>query len=145
MSELTSRIQSLLEEEAREALDAGWAEVVETENIAGLTLRLEPMKLQAAPLEIHFDSDQLLMCSPGRKNMLVEFFSEDPEEIELSVRALAAAVVAGTYCERLKQGTTDAEAEWPGVEGPQRVRRTLIAVPGAKDNPWREVAYEPYS
>lgn len=126
-------------------LAAGWAEVTEDESVAGLTLRLEPMKLTAASLEIHFDSDQLLVCAPGRHHMVVEFFSEDPEEIERGVRALAAAVVAGSYRERLKRGTTDVEAEWPGVEGPQRARRTVIAVPGAENNPWREVVYEPYS
>ena len=124
---------------------SGWAEVTETENVSGLTLRLEPMKLGAAPLEIHFDSDLLLVCSPGRNNMVVEFFSEDPEEIKRGVRALAAAVVAGTYSERLKEGTTDVEAEWPGAEGVQRATRTVIAVPGTADNPWREVIYEPYS
>jgi hypothetical protein len=145
MSELASQIQDLLEEEARTALDAGWAEVTETENIAGLTLRLEPMKLAAAPLEVHFDSDQLLMCSPGRKLMVVEFFSENAEEIERGVRALAAAVVAGTYRERLQEGTTDVEAEWPAAEGAQRAKRTVIAVPGTEKNPWREVLYEPYS
>ena len=145
MSELADQIHGLLEEEAREALDAGWAEVTETENIAGLTLNLEPMKLTAAPLEVHFDSDQLLMCSPGRNHMVVEFFSEDPEEIKRGVRALAAAVAAGSYRERLKQGTTDVEAEWPSVEGAQRATRMVIAVPGAENNPWREVIYEPYT
>lgn len=145
MSELAGQIRSLLEEEAREALAAGWAEVIEDEHLAGLTLRLEPIKLGAAPLEIHFDSDLLLMCSPGRNQMLVELFSEDPEEIKRGVRALAAAVVAGTYSERKKDGTTDLEAEWPSPEGVERAARTLIAVPGAEKKPWREVAYESYS
>ncbi len=134
-----------MEEQAREAVAAGWAEVTETENVAGITLRLEPMRLTAASLEIHFDSDQLLVCSPGRNHMVVEFFSEDTEEIERGVRALAAAVVAGSYRERLRRGTADVEAEWPGVDGAQRATRTVIAVPGAEKNPWREVVYEPYS
>jgi hypothetical protein len=145
MSELASQIQSLLEEEARAALEAGWAEVTETENVAGLTLRLEPIKLDAAPLEVHFDSDQLVMCSPGRNNMVVEFFSEDPEEIKRGVRALAAAVVAGGYGERKKDGTTELEAEWPSPGGVQRATRSLLAVPGAEKKPWREVGYAPYS
>lgn len=145
MSEFAGQIRSLLEVEACEAVESGWAEVSETENVAGLTLRLEPMKLTAASLEVHFDSDQLLVCAPGRNHMVVEFFSEDTREIERGVRALSAAVVAGSYRERLKRGTTDVEAEWPGVDGPQRAARRVIAVPGAENNPWREVAYEPYS
>jgi hypothetical protein len=145
MSELTRQIQALLEEHAGDALDSGWAEVTASENIAGLTLRLESMKPGTAPLEVHFDSDLLLVCSPGRHNMVVEFFSEDPEEIKRGVRALAAAVVAGTYRERLQEGTTDVEAEWPGAEGRQRATRRLIAMQGTEGNPWREVRYEPYS
>lgn len=145
MSELTDEICELLEAEAREALDSGWAEVRMDENVTGVTLHLESAKLAAAPLEIHFDSDQLLVCSPGRHNMVVEFFSEDPEEIKRQVRALAAAVVAGKYSERLKEGTTEVEAQWPGADGMQRATRTLIAVPGAESKPWREVSYEPYS
>jgi hypothetical protein len=144
MSDLAGEIHELLEAEARAALDSGWAEVQPIDNITGLTLHLEPAKLAAAPLEIHFDSDQLLVCSPGRHNMVVEFFSEDPEEIKPQVKALAAAVVAGSYSERLREGTTDIEARWPGANGPQRATRTVIAVPGAENKPWREVAYEPY-
>lgn len=144
MSELVREIQELLEAEARDAIAAGWAEVRADEGAVGPTLHLEPMKLDAAPLEIYFDSDQLVVCYPGRHSMVVEFFSEDPEEIKPGVRALAAAVVIGSYCERLKQGTTDVEAEWPGPEGTQRATRTVIAVPGTKDNPWRDVSYDAY-
>jgi hypothetical protein len=144
MSELTHEICELLEEEAREALNSGWAEVRMDENVTGITLHLESAKLAAAPLEIHFDSDELLVCSPGRNHMVVEFFSDEPEEIKRQVRALAAAVIAGTYSERLKEGTTDVEAQWPGADGMQRAARTVIAVPGAERKPWREVSYEPY-
>lgn len=144
MSVLVREIQDLLEEEARDALSAGWAELRLDEGAVGLTLHLEPMKLGAAPLEIHFDSDQLVICYPGRNSMVVEFFSEDPSEIKPQVEALAAAVVAGSYSERKKEGSTDLEAEWPGIEGTQRAARTVIAVPGAKDNPWRELSYEAY-
>jgi hypothetical protein len=145
MSELTHEICELLEEEAQEAMDSGWAEVRRDENVTGVTLHLESAKLAAAPLEIHFDSDELLVCSPGRNHMVVEFFSDDPEEIKRQVRALAAAVVAGTYPERLKEGTTDVEAQWPGADGMERAVRTVIAIPGAEMKPWREVGYEPYS
>lgn len=145
MSELERQIQALLEELADDAIRSGWAEVTADDNIAGLTLRLESMKPGTAPLEVHFDSDLLLVCAPGRHNMVVEFFSEDPEEIKRGVQALTAAVVAGTYWERLKEGTTDVEAEWPGVEGKQRATRRLIAMPGSENNPWREIRYEPYS
>jgi hypothetical protein len=144
MSELVREIQELLEAEARDAIAAGWAEVRADEGAVGPTLHLEPMKLEAAPLELYFDSDQLVVCYPGRNSMVVEFFSEDPEEIKPGVRALAAAVVTGSYSERLKQGTTDVEAEWPGPEGTQRATRSVITVPGTKDNPWRSVNYDAY-
>ena len=144
MSQLVSEIQNLLEAEARDAIDAGWAEVRDAEGTVGPTLHLEPMKLEAAPLEVYFDSDQLVICYPGRNSMVIEFFAEDPEEIKPGVQALAAAVVSGNYSERLKEGTTDVEAEWPGPEGTQRATRSVITVPGAKDNPWRSVTYEPY-
>src|SRR4051795_10926621 len=107
VTSLAIEIKEILEEEAREALAAGWAEVREEEAEIGLTLYLEPMKLAAAPLEVYFDSDQLVVCSPGRKDMVCEFFSEDPEEIKRQVRALAQAVVSGSYCERIKEGTTE--------------------------------------
>ncbi|MFL5897442.1 MAG: hypothetical protein ACJ76D_03130 [Solirubrobacterales bacterium] len=144
MFDLLVEIHELMEVEARAALEAGWAEVRTVENVTGPTLHLEPVKLAAAPLEIYFDSDQLLVCSPGRSNMVVEFFSEDPEEIKHQVKALTAAVVAGTYSERLRDGTTQIEARWPGAEGPRRAMRTVIAVPGTENHPWRELAYEPY-
>jgi hypothetical protein len=144
MSQLVSEIQDLLEAEARDAIAAGWAEVTFDEGAVGPTLHLEPMKLEAAPLEIYFDSDQLIVCYPGRNSMVVEFFSEDPGEIKPGVKALAAAVVSGSYSERLKQGTTDVEAEWPGPEGMQRAARSVITVPGSKDNPWHDVSYEAY-
>jgi hypothetical protein len=144
MSELVREIQELLEAEARDAIASGWAEVRADEGAVGLTIHMEPMKLEAAPLEVYFDSDQLVVCYPGRNSMVVEFFSEDPGEIKPGVQALAAAVVTGSYSERLKQGTTDVEAEWPGPEGTQRATRSVIAVPGTKDNPWQSVSYEAY-
>lgn len=144
MSDLGLEIQELLEEEAEQALSAGWAEVRESDNAVGLTLHLEPMKLGAAPLEVHFDSDELLMCYPGRNHMVVEFLSEDPEEIKRQVRALTAAVVSGSYSERKKDGSTEIEAEWPGPEGPQRADRSLIHVPGTETKPWRTIEYEAY-
>jgi hypothetical protein len=144
MSDLGLQIQELLEAEAKQALSAGWAEVREDDSAVGLTLHLEPIKLQAAPLEIHFDSDLLLVCYPGRNSMVVEFFSEDPEEIKRQVRALVAAVVGGSYGERLKQGTTEVEAEWPGPDGPQRASRKVVHVPGAEAVEWRSVDYDSY-
>jgi hypothetical protein len=144
MSGLVRDIQELLEAEARDAIAAGWAEVRADEGAVGPTLNLEPMKLEAAPLEIYFDSDQLVVCYPGRHSMVVEFFSEDPEEIKPGVKALAAAVVTGSYAERLKQGSTDVEAEWPGPEGTQRATRSVITVPGTQNNPWRSVSYDAY-
>lgn len=144
MSDLVREIQDLLEAEARNSLASGWAEVRLSEAAIGPTLHLEPMKLGAAPLEIYFDSDQLIVCYPGRNSMVVEFFSEDPEEIKPQVRALAAAVVAGRYCERKREGTTELEARWPGVGGMQRATQSVIKVPGSESRPWREIAYEAY-
>jgi len=144
MQELEHEIQEILEEEARDALAAGWAEMQLLEAEVGLTLHLEPMKLAAAPLEIYFDSDQLLVCSPGRNEMVCEFFSEDPDEIKRQVQALVAAVVNGSYAEQLKDGTTEIAAEWPGPDGPQRASRSVISIVGAESKPWRPVTYEPY-
>lgn len=145
MTSLAAEIKEILEAEAREALAAGWAEVREEETEIGLTLHLEPIKIEAAPLEVYFDSDQLLVCSPGRKDMVCEFFSEDPEEIKRQVRALCAAVVSGNYSERVHEGTTETVAEWPGPDGPQEATRTLLAVKLPGDHDWRAVSYEPYS
>lgn len=144
MTSLADEIKEILEAAAREALDAGWAEVREEEAEIGLTLYLEPMKLAAAPLEVYFDSDLLLVCSPGRKDMICEFFSEDPEEIKRQVRALTQAVVAGDYAERVQEGTTEIVAEWPGPDGTERATRSLLAIkarPGAR---WNDVSYEAY-
>jgi hypothetical protein len=145
MPELEDEIQEILEAEARDALAAGWAEVRVEEGEIGLTVHLEPMKLGAAPLRIYFDSDELLVCSPGRHDMVCEFFSEDPEELKLGVRGLTAAVVSGRYFERLREGTPNLEAEWPGSDGEmQKAKRIVLAmsVPGEGD--LRTVAYEPY-
>lgn len=144
MSELAWEIRELLEEEARRALAGGWAELREDEDVTGLTLHLESVKIDSAPLQIHFDSDQLLMCYPGRHNMVVDFFSEDPEEMKRQVRALAVAVVGGSYRERLRKGTTEVEAEWPGPAGTQRASSKVLQVPGAEGVAWRTVEYEAY-
>ncbi len=144
MTELTSEIRKILETEARDALAAGWAEVREEEAEIGLTMFLEPMKLSAAPLEVYFDSDQLLVCSPGRKDMVCEFFSEDPEEIKRQVQALCAAVVSGSYAERVQEGTTEIVAEWPGPDGTQQATRSLLAIRSRGKERWRTVSYDPY-
>jgi len=145
VTSLADEIKEILEAEAREALTAGWAEVREDEAEIGLTLHLEPMKFSAAPLEVYFDSDQLLVCSPGRKDMVCEFFSEDPEEIKRQVRALTAAVVSGDYSERVQEGTTEIVAEWPGPEGRQRATRSLLALRRRGNDGWRAITYEAYS
>jgi hypothetical protein len=145
VTSLAAEIREILEAEAQDALAAGWAEVREEEAEIGLTLYLEPMKLAAAPLEVYFDSDELLVCSPGRKDMVCEFFSEDPEEIKRQVRALAAAVVAGAYAERVQEGTTEIVAEWPGPEGKQQATRSLLALRRPGNDGWRAVDYEAYS
>lgn len=144
MSELATEIREILEAEAREALAAGWAEMREEEAEIGLTLYLEPIKLSAAPLEVYFDSDQLLVCSPGRKDMVCEFFSEDPEEIKRQVRALTLAVVTGSYAERVQEGTTEIVAEWPGPDGTEQATRSLLAMRSRGEERWRAISYEPY-
>gem|GEM_PF-1473034 len=145
MTGLASEIKEILEVAAKEALAAGWAEVREEEAEIGLTLYLEPMKLAAAPLEVYFDSDQLLVCSPGRNDMVCEFFSEDPEEIKRQIQALTAAVVAGSYSERVQEGTTEIVAEWPGPDGREQATRSLLAMKPRGRASWRAVKYEPYS
>jgi hypothetical protein len=144
MTSLAVEITEILEAEAREALAAGWAEVREEEAEIGLTLFLEPMKLAAAPLEVYFDSDQLLVCSPGRNDMVCELFSEDPEEIKRQVRALTRAVVDGSYAERVQEGTTEIVAEWPGPDGRQQATRSLLTMRRPNDDGWRRVDYEAY-
>lgn len=145
VTRLAAEIKEILDAEARDALAAGWAEVREEEAEIGLTLYLEPMKFSAAPLEVYFDSDQLLVCSPGRSDMVCEFFSEDPEEIKRQVQALAAAVVSGSYSERVQEGTTEIVAEWPGPEGKQEATRSLLALKRPGDDGWRSINYEAYS
>ena len=145
MTSLADEIREILEGEADEALAAGWAEVREEEATVGLTLHLEPMKLAAAPLEVYFDSDELLVCSPGRKDMVCEFYSEDPEAIKRQVKALAAAVVGGNYSERVQEGTTEIVAEWPGPEGREQASRSLLAMRRPGNDGWRAIAYEAYS
>lgn len=144
MAELTTEIKEILSAEARGAIAAGWAEVREEEAEIGLTLFLEPMKLTAAPLEVYFDSDQLLVCSPGRSDMVCEFFSEDPEEIKRQVRALTLAVITGRYAERVQDGTTEIVAEWPGPDGTEQATRSLLALRRPGEESWRTVVYEPY-
>jgi hypothetical protein len=145
VTSLADEIKEILESAAQEALAAGWAEVREEQAEIGLTLFLEPMKIAAAPLEIYFDSDQLLVCSPGRKDMVCEFFSEDPEEIKRQVRALTLAVVAGSYSERVQEATTEIVAEWPGPDGTEQATRSLLAIRARGEEIWRDVSYEPYS
>jgi hypothetical protein len=146
VTSLAVEIREILEAEAREALAAGWAEVREDEaEMVGLTLHLEPLKPEAAPLEVYFDSDELLVCSPGRKEMSFDFYAEDADEIKRQVRALTAAVVSGSYSERVQEGTTEVVAEWPGPDGRQEATRSLLMIRRPGKHAWHEVTYEPYS
>jgi hypothetical protein len=144
MLELAREVLGILEEEARSVVDSGWAEVRLEEGDLGETLHLEPMKLEAAPIELYFDSDELIVCTVGRNGMIVEFFSEDPDEIKRRVRTLVTAVMAGTYSERTASGTTEMLAEWPGPDGTEEARRAGIENPLAPPRGWRTVSYEPY-
>jgi hypothetical protein len=145
VASLADEIKEILEAAARDPLAAGWAEVREDKAEIGLTLYLEPIKIEAAPLEVYFDSDQLLVCSPGRKDMVCDFFSEDAEEIKRQVRALTAAVVGGSYSERVQEGTTEIVAGWPGPDGRQEATRSLLAIKRPGNDGWRDVDYQPYS
>jgi hypothetical protein len=144
MLELARQVLGILEEEAQSVVDSGWAELRVEEGELGPTLHLEPMKLQAAPIELYFDSDELIVCTVGRSGMTVEFFSEDPEEIKRRVRTLVVAILAGTYSERTASGTTEMLAEWPGPEGTEKAKRAGIANPMAPPRDWRTIDYEPY-
>jgi len=141
---LARKVHDLIAVEAREALESGWAELSLEEGDVGPALRLEPMKLACAPLEIYFDSAQLVLCSPGRKGMGCEFFSQDQGEIREKVRALAAALVAGSYVERLRDATSELVAEWPGPAGTEEARREALISTGASSGSWTTISYEPY-
>ncbi|HEU5064073.1 MAG TPA: hypothetical protein VFT79_13120 [Solirubrobacterales bacterium] len=144
MLELPRKIHDLIEGEARAALTSGWAELRIEEGEIGPSLHLEPAKLASAPLEIFFDSDQLVICSPGRKGMSCEFFSEDPDEITERVRALAVAVVTGTYVERQRSTSSEIVAEWPGPDGKEKAVREALIASGYGGGTWTTLAYEPY-
>jgi hypothetical protein len=144
MPELAHEIQQLFEEEARESLASGWAEVTIVEGDIGTSLHLEPVKLTAAPLEVYFDSDQLVVCSPGRNGIVREFFSEDPGEIKELVRALVMAIVNGGYVERVKDAAAEVFAEWQGPEGREEASRDVIGGPEAPGEDWRTLNYEAY-
>jgi hypothetical protein len=145
MLQLAHEIQELMEAEARDALASGWAEMRIEENDVGPSLHLEPVKLECAPLEVYFDSSQLVICSPGRKGMSCEFFSEhDPEEIKTRVHALVAAIVGGKYVERYRQGTSELRAEWPGPDGTEEGLREALITSGGGGGDWHTVDYEPY-
>lgn len=144
MLQLAREVQEILEEEARSAIDAGWAEVRIEEGDLGPSLHLEPIKLEAAPLEIYFDSEELILCSPGRHGVVVEFFSEDPGEITERVRALVAAVVSGRYTERMGGGGAETVAEWPGPDGTEQATRSAIGESPTQPKSWRTISYEPY-
>lgn len=143
LDQLVREVRKVLEEEARESLAAGWAELRSEDDVEP-SLHLEPMKMVAAPLEIHFDSEELLLCTPGRHGMICEFFTEECDDLPGAVRALAAAVVAGEYSERLKEGSVQIEATWPGPEGPEVVRHNVLEMPGSEKKGWRSVSYEPF-
>lgn len=145
MLDLAREVLRVLEEEARSVVESGWAELRVEEGELGPTLHLEPMKLQAAPLEVYFDSDELIVCTVGRNGMVVEFFSEDPEEIKRRMRTLVLAVLAGSYSERTSGGSTEMLAEWPGPDGTEEAKRAGIENPLVPPpRGWRTVSYEPY-
>lgn len=144
MLELAREILKILEEEARSTVAAGWAEVRVEEGDLGPTLHLEPMKLAAAPLEMYFDSEELVVCTVGRNGMVIEFLSEDAEVIKRRVRTLVVALLAGDYCERMRGRSGEAVAEWPGPDGPEEAKRSGLGNPLAPPRGWHTISYEPY-
>lgn len=144
MLELAREIQGLMEDEARGALEAGWAELTVSEVDIGPSLHLEPVRLECAPLEIFFDSAQLVICSPGRKGMSCEFFSEVPGGVKDRVLALAAAVVAGEYEERMRKGSSELVANWPGPAGKEEAVREALVASGYGGGSWTTISYEAY-
>lgn len=143
LDQLVREIQAVLEEAARESLAAGWAEL-RSEFDVEPALFLEPMKMEAAPLQIHFDSEDMLLCTPGRSGMICEFFTEEGDDLHACVRGLSTAVVAGTYSERLKEGSVAIEAKWPEPDKEVVMLHNVLEVPGSKDKGWRSVSYEPF-
>lgn len=143
MLELAYEIQELIEAEARDALTSGWAELTVAEGDIGPSIHLEPMKLACAPLEIFFDSSQLVICSPGRKGLSCEFFSEEERQIKERVQALVAAVVSGQYVERVRKGSSELVANWPGPDGREEATREALVSLGGSGS-WTTIDYEPY-
>jgi hypothetical protein len=143
LEQLVREVRAVIHEEARESLATGWAELRRDDEVEP-TLLLQPIKLSAAPLEVHFDSEELLLCTPGRHGMILEFFADDCDDMPAAVRALAAAVICGEYSERLKAGGVEVEAEWKGHEGPECRLHTVMKTPNPEKNDWRSVSYESY-
>jgi len=143
LEQLVREVRTVIEEEASESLASGWAELRREDEVEPMLL-LEPMKMSAAPLEVHFDSEELLLCTPGRHGMILEFFAESCDDMPAAIRALTAAVTCGEYSERLKEGGIQVEAEWMGHEGPERRLHSVLKTPGSEKKGWRSVDYEPY-
>lgn len=55
----------------------------------------------AAPLNVYFNSKQLITYSPGRKGMSIEMFSKDETEIKDDVRSMVRVVLTGKYAEHI--------------------------------------------
>jgi hypothetical protein len=142
MLPLAREIHDLIAVEARAALDSGWAELQLDDGDVGPTIHLEPIKMEAAALGVYFDSEELVICTPGRKGLSCEFFSQDRDEIKERVRALAAAVIAGKYVERARKNTTELVGEWPGPEGMEQAKRAPLLASGT--GRWQATTYEPY-
>ncbi|HMI81997.1 MAG TPA: hypothetical protein VK480_09450 [Solirubrobacterales bacterium] len=143
LDQLVREIRAILQEAARESLSAGWAEL-RSEFDVEPALFLEPMRLEAAPLVVHFDSEDMLLCSPGRSGMMCEFFTEEGDDLHASVRGLATAVVAGNYSERVRLGSVAIEAKWLAEEREVTMLHNVLEVPGSTDKGWRSVSYEPF-
>lgn len=112
-------------------------------------VQLKPEAPGAAPLQVRVDTEQQISCFPGRSGMIVELFSGDPEELARGAGDLAAAVVAGTYCEWVSDAgaKTRIAAQW--VEGGRTVKARLNVLLAPRRSArsggsWRFVRYEAY-
>jgi hypothetical protein len=117
LSSLASRLLVVVEEAA-----AGFDAVVTQ---AGPTVTLEPPRPgEAALLGFSIDAPEQVSCFPGEHGMCFELWRADFEDMLAATVELAAAVLDGTYTERVQaaRGPRGPRivASWPDAVGARR-------------------------
>jgi hypothetical protein len=117
LSSLAMRLFEVLTEAA-----AGFDAIVTQ---AGPTVTLEPPRPgEAAPVGFSIDTPQQVSCFPGEHGMRFELWREDFAHILAAAVEIAAAVLDGSYEERVQPGGGDQSprivASWPDADGARR-------------------------